>query len=128
LDKYVKIRHKIAEFYNTKLNIKGIQLPFHSKNTHSSYHLYPIRIKNGFAPKIQKKFYDALWKKGIAANLHYIPVHRHPYYVNLGFKLGDFPQAEQYHREVICIPMFPKLTKKKQDLVIRSILDLFDCD
>jgi len=128
LDEYVKVRHKIAEYYNTRLNTLDIQLPFQSKKTYSSYHLYPIRIKNNLTFKTQKQIYGALWEKNIAANLHYIPVHRHPYYENLGFKSGDFPQAEQYHREVICIPMFPKLTKKKQDLVIRSILELFDRD
>ena len=39
--------------------------------------------------------YDELRKNDIAVNLHYIPVHRHPYYENLGFKRGDFPVAEK---------------------------------
>ena len=55
------------------------------------------------------------------ANLHYIPIHRHPYYENLGFKAGDFPQAEQFHREVISLPIFPKFTKEQQAKVIKSL-------
>lgn len=121
VDEYVKMRHKIAEFYNSELNNLNIQLPFQSLKTHSSYHLYPIRIKNNLTPKTQKQIYDALWDKDIAANLLYIPVHRQPYYENLGFKLGDFPQAEQFHREVICLPMFPKLTKEQQTKVVKSL-------
>jgi len=121
VDEYVKIRHKIAEFYNSELNTLNIQLPFHSPKTYSSYHLYPIRIKNNLTPKTQKQIYDALWDKDIAANLLYIPVHRQPYYENLGFKSGDFPQAEQFHREVICLPMFPKLTKEQQTKVVKSL-------
>jgi UDP-4-amino-4,6-dideoxy-N-acetyl-beta-L-altrosamine transaminase len=121
LDEYVKIRHKIAEFYNSELNDLNIQLPFHSPKTYSSYHLYPIRIKNNLTPKTQKQIYDALWDNDIAANILYIPVHRQPYYENLGFKLGDFPQAEQFHREVICLPMFPKLTKEQQTKVVKSL-------
>ena len=121
VDEYVKMRHKIAEFYNSELNTLNIQLPFHSPKTYSSYHLYPIRIKNNLTPKTQKQIYDALWDKDIAANLLYIPVHRQPYYENLGFKLGDFPQAEQFHREVICLPMFPKLTKEQQTKVVKSL-------
>ena len=121
VDEYVKMRHKIAEFYNSELNTLNIQLPFHSPKTYSSYHLYPIRIKNNLTAKTQKQIYDALWDEDIAANLLYIPVHRQPYYENLGFKLGDFPQAEQFHREVICLPMFPKLTKEQQTKVVKSL-------
>ena len=121
VDEYVKMRHKIAEFYNSELNTLNIQLPFHSPKTYSSYHLYPIRIKNNLTAKTQKQIYDALWDEDIAANLLYIPVHRQPYYENLGFKLGDFPQAEQFHREVICLPMFPKLTKEQQTKVFKSL-------
>ena len=43
------------------------------------------------------------------ANLHYIPVHRHPYYESLGFKQGDFPNSEQFHKEAISLPVFPLL-------------------
>ena len=91
LDEYVKIRNKIANYYNTKLNSLPIQLPYQSPKTTSSYHLYPIRIKTNSKSITQKKIYNELWKKDIAANLLYIPVHRQPYYENLGFKSGDFP-------------------------------------
>jgi len=121
IDENIKIRHKIAEFYNFELQKSNIQLPFQNPKTYSSYHLYPIRIKNNSTPKTQRQIYDALWKKDIAANLLYIPVHRHPYYEKLGFKPGDFPQAEQFHREVICLPMFPNLAKEKQIKVVKSL-------
>ena len=121
LDGYVKIRHRIAEFYNSELNDLDIQLPFQSERSHSSYHLYPIRTKIYLKPRTQKKIYDALQENDIAANILYIPVHRQPFYENLGFKLGDFPEAEQFHREVICLPMFPKLTKEQQTKVVKSL-------
>ena len=121
LDGYVKIRHRIAEFYNSELNDLDIQLPFQSARSHSSYHLYPIRTKINLKPRTQKKIYDALQDNDIAANILYIPVHRQPYYENLGFKSGDFPEAEQFHREVICLPMFPKLSKEQQTKVVKSL-------
>ena len=121
LDEYIKIRHKITEFYNSELNDLDIQLPFQSPKSYSSYHLYPIRVKNNLNPKTQKKIYDALWENDVAANILYIPVHRHPYYENLGFSLGDFPEAEQFHREVICLPIFPKLNKEQQTKVVKSL-------
>ena len=121
LDEYIKIRHKIAEFYNYELNDLDIQLPFQLPKSYSSYHLYPIRVKNNLKPKTQKKIYDALWENDIAANILYIPVHRQPYYENLGFSSGDFPEAEQFHREVICLPIFPKLNKEQQTKVVKSL-------
>lgn len=121
LDEYVATRHKIAKFYNSEFSTLNIQLPSQSPNIYSSYHLYPIRIRNNLTPQTQRQIYDALWKKDIAVNLLYIPVHRQPYYENLGFKLGDFPEAEQFHREVICLPMFPKLNKEQQIKVVESL-------
>ena len=55
---------------------------------YSSYHLYTIRIKENLNLNT-KKNYEELWKKDIAVNIHYIPVHRQPYYENLGFKKED---------------------------------------
>ena len=51
-------------------------------------------------------------------------MHRHPYYQKLGFKIGDFPEAESFHREAISIPIYPRLNKVSQDFVIKSILEL----
>ena len=60
-------------------------------------------------------------KNEIAVNLHYIPVHRHPYYENLGFKKNDFPIAEKFHREAISIPIYSSLIEEKQKTVIEVL-------
>ena len=57
------------------------------------------------------------FKKDIAVNIHYIPVHRHPYYENLGFKKKEYPEAEKFHREAISLPIFPTFTNKLQKFV-----------
>ena len=46
---------------------------------------------------------------GVGVNVHYIPVHFHPYYRKLGFKSGDFPAAEKYYLEAMTLPIYPKL-------------------
>jgi len=126
LDKYVKSRHEIVKLYDSKFKNLNIQLPSQSTKIYSSYHLYPIRIKNSPTTTTQKQIYDALWKKDIAANLLYVPLHRHPYYENLGFKSGDFPESEQFHREVICLPIFPKLTKDQQMIIVESLISILN--
>ena len=122
LDDYVKIRHKIAKVYDIELRNLLIKIPQQSTGVYSSYHLYPIRIKENKKGAIQKKIYETLWKDGVAVNLHYIPVHRQPYYENLGFKKNDFPESEQFHREAISLPMFPTLSNQQQDIVIQSLV------
>ena len=99
LDEYVRRRHEIAKYYDTELKDLPITTPWQAPNTYSSYHLYPILIKSKLGLKNQRQIYDELRNKNIAVNLHYTPVHRHPYYENLGFKENDFSIAEKFHRE-----------------------------
>ena len=86
LNNYVKYRNEIAKIYNKELNNLPIITPWHSSKVYSSYHLYPICIDENLSKKSQREVYNQLRKNKIAVNLHYIPVHRHPYYENLGFK------------------------------------------
>ena len=63
-------------------------------------------------------------EKGVALNLHYIPVHLHPYYQKLGFKRGDFPVSEKYYGEVFTLPLYYGLTDEQQDYVVASLEDV----
>ena len=121
LDKFIKYRHKIAKYYNTKLKNLPLTLPWQSPSVYSSFHLYPILINVSSTIKTQKQVYNELRKNNIAVNLHYIPVHRHPYYENLGFKKNDFPIAEKFHQEVISIPIFAILKDKDQEYVVETL-------
>jgi UDP-4-amino-4,6-dideoxy-N-acetyl-beta-L-altrosamine transaminase len=121
LDEYVKRRNEIAKYYDTELKNLPLTIPWQSPNAYSSYHLYPILIKNNLDNKTQKQVYNELRENEIAVNLHYIPVHRHPYYENLGFKRNDFPIAEKFHREAISIPIYSSLIEEKQKTVIEVL-------
>jgi UDP-4-amino-4,6-dideoxy-N-acetyl-beta-L-altrosamine transaminase len=125
LDEFVNIRHRIANRYNQELARLPIQLPFQHPDTYSSFHLYVIRIKLNESPKTQKEVYDALQLGGVNVNLHYIPVHRQPYYENLGFKAGYCPESELYHKETLSIPMYPTLTEEEQSKVIEILHNCF---
>jgi dTDP-4-amino-4,6-dideoxygalactose transaminase len=121
LDEFVSRRHKITKRYDVELKSLPITIPHQAPGTYSSYHLYPIRVSEAERGKTQRQVYDALWQNGVAANLHYIPVHRQPYYEKLGFKVCDFPEAEQFHREVISLPMYPTLDPQQQTAVIVAL-------
>ncbi len=121
VDEYVKTRHKIASYYDSELENLPLSTPWQAPNFYSSYHLYPILINSVSNLKNQRQVYVEMRKKNIGVNLHYIPVHRQPYYENLNFKYGDFPISEKFHKEAISIPIFPTLQEEHQEYVISTI-------
>jgi UDP-4-amino-4,6-dideoxy-N-acetyl-beta-L-altrosamine transaminase len=121
LDEYIISRNQIAKTYNEELSLLPVVTPYQHANAYSSYHLYPIRAPEQSSPKSQFQVYSELRSSGIGANIHYIPVHRQPYYEKLGFKLGDFPEAEKFHKEVISLPMFAVLSSDQQNDVIDAL-------
>jgi len=88
---------------------------------YSAYHLYVIQLKLNEMSKTRRQVFDELRAANILVNVHYIPVHTQPYYQQLGFKIGDFPQAEQYYNAAISLPLFPSLTEVEQDYVIHAV-------
>jgi UDP-4-amino-4,6-dideoxy-N-acetyl-beta-L-altrosamine transaminase len=121
LDEFVAKRHSIAERYDQLLSSLPVVTPFQHADGYSSFHLYVIRLKLGEINKTHRQVYEALRAVGILVNLHYIPVYRQPYYVNLGFEAGYCPEAEQYYSEVISIPVYPGLTEAQQDQVVAAL-------
>lgn len=121
LDDFVSSRHDIAKKYDEAFKKMPLTTPFQSTDSYSSYHLYPICIKKTQTNKTQQQLYKALIKNGVAANLHYLPVYRHPYYESLGFEKGYCPNAENYFKSAISIPMFPAMTNDSQSKVIEII-------
>ncbi|MGH8671118.1 MAG: DegT/DnrJ/EryC1/StrS family aminotransferase, partial [Burkholderiales bacterium] len=98
-----------------------LTLPQRCSDRHSSFHLYVIQLKLEKISKTHRQVFEELHSASIEVNVHYIPVHLQPYYRNLGFKEGDFPQAEQYYREAISLPLYFGLTEDDQDRVIDAL-------
>ncbi len=82
-----------------------------------AYHLYVIQVAD------RRGLYDFLRTRQIFAQVHYIPVHRMPYYEALGWREGDFPAVEKYYQHCLSIPLFPTLTDEEQDYVIACIIE-----
>ena len=128
LDFHVSRRREIADYYNKKFKNSSIIIPWQLPNTFSTYHLYVIYINDKSYEGLQKKIYKKLHQNGIAANLHYIPVHRQPYYEKLGFKKGDFIQSEKFHRNALSLPIFPTLKKSECKKVVDVIFEIINND
>lgn len=125
IDDYIARRHAIASFYNESLANVRCVTPQQGDYAFSSYHLYPIRIVKKDDFENQRGFFEFLRSKNILVNLHYIPVHRHPFYEKLGFEAGDYPVSERFFSEAISLPMFPTLTDAQQANVIEKVEEFF---
>ena len=124
LDTYVAKRHKLAQRYNELLKDLPVTLPWQHKDSYSGLHLYVIRLQLDKISKTHLDVFEGMREADILVNLHYIPVHMQPYYQKMGFEVGQFPQAEQYYKEAISIPMFPTMTEEQQDKVIATLKEL----
>lgn len=121
LSEFVTARHELAVRYYDKLASLPIILPYQLPNTYSGLHLYVIRLNLNEISKTHKEVFDELRENGIGVNLHYIPVHLQPYYQKMGFKQGDFPNAESYYSNAISLPMFHGMTHEQQDEVVSKL-------
>lgn len=120
-DQGLEKRRNIAKKYNKELKGVGdIILPYVEENVHHAYHLYIIQTEK------RKALYDFLRTKHVYTQVHYIPVHTFPYYQSLGFKKGDFVQAEAYYQKCLSLPMYPTLSTEQQEYVIQNIIEFFN--
>ncbi|MCZ4328567.1 UDP-4-amino-4,6-dideoxy-N-acetyl-beta-L-altrosamine transaminase [Castellaniella denitrificans] len=119
LDQYVTKRHEVARRYDLAFEGLPITIPVQHSGCYSAYHLYVIRLHLKDIKMAHGDVFEKLRGQGIGVNLHYIPVHIQPYYRNMGFRIGQFPEAEKYYREAISLPMYATLSHDEQ-LVIQN--------
>lgn len=122
LDAYVERRNVLAARYDRLLIDLPAVKPWQHPDSYSSRHLYVIRLQEDRIQRSHREVFETLRERGIGVNLHYIPVHMQPWYREMGFKQGDFPQAESYYSEAISLPLFPTMTEEQQDAVV-AVLD-----
>ncbi len=124
LSDFIARRRFLAQRYDYLLQDLPLTLPYQHPDTKSSWHLYVIRLHLDKISKTHRQVFEELRHAGIGVNLHYIPVHTQPYYQNLGFKWGDFPESESYYQSAISIPLYYGLSEQDQDRVIGSLREI----
>ena len=115
LDAFVTRRNVLAARYDVLLADLPLTRPAQNPDSYSSYHLYPIQVTD------RARVFAALRDAGIGVNVHYIPVHLHPFWAAKGFARGDFPHSESYYDHEISIPLFAGLTEADQDDVVGAL-------
>jgi UDP-4-amino-4,6-dideoxy-N-acetyl-beta-L-altrosamine transaminase len=115
LDAFVARRRELALRYDERLEALPVLRPVVCADANPAWHLYVVQVEQ------RARVFEALRGSGIGVNVHFIPVHRQPYYERLGFKAGDFPQAERYYQRAISLPLFPGLSAPDQDRVVNAL-------
>ena len=123
LDQFVQTRHAIASYYDQAFSGSDIKTPWQHPDTYTSYHLYPIQV-TASSGITQQLLYHTLTEAGVKVNLHYIPVYRQPYFEQMGFKRGYCPNAEDYFKSCISIPVYVSMTPEQQHRVVDLIQSL----
>ncbi|NMH59659.1 UDP-4-amino-4,6-dideoxy-N-acetyl-beta-L-altrosamine transaminase [Alteromonas ponticola] len=115
LDGYIAARRERAKRYDHALPSLPVKKPLMDDN--SAWHLYTIELTE----HSRQYVFDTLRKNGVGVNVHYIPIHLHPYYQNLGFRKGQFTNAETYYDRALSLPLYPTLSEADQQHVITQL-------
>ena len=119
LDSFVARRRQIAEQYNEKLLDLPLIVPNIEWLNESAWHLYPVLVDSENMTK--SELYYSLLDKGIKSNVHFIPIHTHPYYQKMGFRPGDYPVSEWFYSSELSLPMYFELSNSDQQQVIDAL-------
>lgn len=124
LQEFVEIRNRLAQRYECALVDFPVKLQKSLSGNYSSYHLYVVRLQLADISKTHRQVFEELRRRGVGVNLHYTPVYLQPYFRRLGFVQGLCPEAEQYSREAITLPLYTGLNLKQQDQVIQALKEV----
>lgn len=120
---WIDRRHVLADQYDAALAGLPLVLPVRPPGSRSGLHLYVVQVDPSRTRVSRREAFDRLRAAGIGVNVHYIPVHIQPDYLKLGFKEGQFPNAERYYSRCISLPMFATLTDADQQRVVHALRD-----
>jgi UDP-4-amino-4,6-dideoxy-N-acetyl-beta-L-altrosamine transaminase len=120
LDTFIFRRTELALRYQKMLFELPLKLPVFRDYSNSAWHLYMVELTQ----HDRKSVFDQLHARGVGVNVHYIPIHLHPYYQQLGFKKGDFPVAENFYNNAMTLPLYPSLSDEQQNTVIDVLFEV----
>jgi len=123
LDRFVQRRREIAVKYSEAFaEVKEIITPIEDRDIKAVYHIYVIQLRTESLKAGRKEVFEALRAENMGVNVHYIPLHLHPFYQReFGYKKGDYPRAERYYERAITLPIFPRMSDKDVEDVILAV-------
>ena len=128
LDGFISRRREIASIYDDALSgLSEIILPARLPGRDHTFHLYPIRLGASRLRLNRSEVIGQLRTRNIGASVHFIPLHRHPYYrQRYGYRPQQFPVAEDIYAGLLSLPLYPKMTDRDARDVVAAVREIVD--
>jgi perosamine synthetase len=128
LPDFLAKRREIANGYNqafsNRHDIKPLKV---EHNVSHAFHLYVVAVEFDAIGKTRQKVFKLLRDSGIGVNVHYIPVHLHPYYQKrLETAPGNFPAAELMYEKILSLPIYPNMQEAQVNEVVEKIFQVIE--
>lgn len=120
LDDFVERRRALASRYFELLQDLPLKLPAIDSLHDSSWHLFMVEL----TAHQRQSIYTQLHELGVGVNVHYIPIHCHPFYRDLGFVPEDFPNSVAFYQHALTLPLYVDLSHEEQDQVAKALTSL----
>lgn len=122
LDSFVQRRKEIVKRYNEAFaDVPGIVLQKEIPESDTCRHLYIIRLDLDKLKCTRREFFDAMSAENVQCQIHYVPVYWFPYYKNLGYEEGLCPNAEKLYKEIMSIPLYPRMDDSDVEDTIKAV-------
>ncbi len=123
LEDFIKTRKRYADIFTRALKeLEAIEVPSEDELTYSAWHLYAIKLNLNRLTIDRERFIEELRAENIGSSVHFIPLHRHPYYrQRWGFRAEDFPVAEEAYKRIVSLPLYPRMTEGDVEDVIAAV-------
>jgi len=129
LDKINKLRRENSNYLSGLLeDVEGLILPVERDYVQTNHHLYTILLED---PTMRNCFIAEMSKLGIQCDVHYLPLHLHPFYRENHYNRGDFPVSEAVYNCLVTLPMYPGMTEDDLNYIafsIENIMSSLYCD
>ncbi len=122
-DMLVKRKHIFNSYTRALSNYDWAQIPlYEDQDKRSSYHVYLLRIKD-IDENMRNRIMKFIFNKGVAVNVHFIPLPMLSYYKNKGYDINDYPVSYDNYSREISLPVYYDLTDKMVEIVIKAVVD-----
>ena len=120
-------REIAAQYAEAFRDLPAIVLPAVREGVNPAWHLYPVRLNLEMLAVGRGEIFRALRAENIGVNVHYIPVHQHPYYRERFKSKEGYPVAEDAYERLISLPMFHSMTAQDVEDVIHALGKVVTC-
>lgn len=126
-DELLEERKRVFDTYSRELGHYdwAILPPSKLDGKETSYHIYALRLKNA-NEQFRDEVIDEIAKQDVAVNVHFIPMPMLTFFKQMGYNIDEYPQAYQNFSNEISLPIYPQLTEKEVDFVIRTVISAYE--